>query len=91
MSGKIKTKRVQGAKKIRKRELIPFTRQTASMLNAGMTILTAINTVEDQCKNPGFRAVLKTLREDIESGIPLSESMAKFPSVFDEMYVNMIA
>ena len=91
MDRKIKTRKVPGVSQIKKRELIPFTRQTASMLNAGMSILSAVINIEDQCKHPGFRMVLKSLHEKIESGTPFSEGLAQFPSVFDDMYVNMVA
>ena len=91
MAGKVRTIKVQGANKIKKKEVIPFTKQTASMLNAGMSILAAITTVEAQCKHPGFKVVLQNLRDNIESGSPFSEGLARFPSVFDDMYVNMVA
>ncbi len=82
---------VSGVKKIRKQELIPFTRQTASMLNAGMSILTAIHTLEDQSSNKSFKLVLSHLRLSLEAGMPLSEGLAAFPAIFDDMYVNMVA
>jgi len=91
MSGSKKSIRVTGIAQIKKRELIPFTRQTASMLNAGMSIMSAISTIEDQCKHPGFKMVLTNLRESIEGGSPFSEGLAIFPSVFNDMYVNMVA
>ncbi|HRR33387.1 MAG TPA: type II secretion system F family protein [Kiritimatiellia bacterium] len=83
--------RISGVSRIIKRELIPFTRQTASMLNAGMSILAAISTLEDQCVNPGFKIVLRTLRENIESGMPFSDGLRHFPQIFDDMYLNMVA
>lgn len=83
--------RITGIGEIRKRELIPFTRQTGSMLNAGMSILSAISTLEDQCAHPGFKLILKSLRENLESGSPFSDGLRRFPRVFDEMYVNMVA
>jgi len=83
--------RINGIGQIKKRELIPFTRQMASMLNAGMSILSALSTLEDQCMHPGFKLVLKTLRETVESGMPFSEGLQQFPKIFDEMYVNMVA
>ena len=82
---------VSGVGVIKKKELIPFTRQTASMLNAGMSILSSISTLEDQCAHPGFKQVLKKLRENIEGGMPFSEGLRLFPQVFDDMYVNMVA
>ena len=85
------TIRVSGVGMILKRELIPFTRQTASMLNAGMSILAAVSTLEEQCAHPGFRVVLRKLRENIESGSPFSDGLRFFPKIFDEMYINMVA
>lgn len=82
---------VHGVGQIRSKELIPFTRQTSSMLNAGMSILATITTLEEQCTNANFRKVLQTIREKIESGSPISEGLAVFPSIFDEMYINMVA
>jgi len=83
--------RVSGISKIKKSELIPFTRQTASMLNAGMSILSAIATLQEQTSHPGFKFVLKTLRDNVESGMPFSEGLRMFPRIFDDMYVNMVA
>jgi type IV pilus assembly protein PilC len=83
--------RISGIGAIKNKELIPFTRQTASMLNAGMTILSSISTLEDQCEHVGFKQVLRTLRENIESGMPFSDGLRYFPKIFDDMYINMVA
>ena len=88
---KFSTIRISGVGQIKKRELIPFTRQTASMLNAGMSILAAVATLEDQTAHPGFKKVLKTLRENIESGMPFSDGLRHFPQIFDDMYINMVS
>ena len=82
--------RVRGAKRLRKKELIPFTRQIASMLDAGMTILASIQTLEEQVHDPEFKKVLQHLCDVIEGGAPLSNGLADFPQLFDEMYVNMV-
>lgn len=82
---------ITGIGQIKSRELIPFTRQTASMLNAGMSILASLSTLEDQCSHPGFKLVLKSLRENVESGAPFSDGLRRFPKIFDDMYVNMVA
>ena len=82
--------KVKGAKKIAKNEVIPFTRQLASMLGAGMTILASIQTLEEQCANPEFKKVLQHLGDVIEGGEPLSAGLTDFPVLFDEMYVNMV-
>lgn len=82
--------KVKGIKKLAKTEVIPFTRQLASMLGAGMPILSTMQTLEDQCENPEFKKVLSHLRVTIESGDPISKALTAFPALFDDMYVNMV-
>lgn len=91
MATAIKKQKVVGVSQILKKELIPFTRQMASMLNAGMSVLVSICTLEEQCEHPGFKVVLKSLRQSIESGAPVSDGLRMFPKIFDDMYVNMVA
>ncbi len=82
--------KVKGAKRLRNKEVIPFTRQLASMLGAGMTILASIQTLGEQCADAEFKKVLQHLSEVIEGGAPLSNGLADYPQLFDEMYVNMV-
>ena len=81
---------IKGAKKLAKTEVVPFTRQLASMVGAGMPILSTVQTLEEQCANPEFKKVLGHLRDTIEGGDPLSKGLASFPMLFDDMYVNMV-
>jgi type IV pilus assembly protein PilC len=67
-----------------------FSRQFATMINAGLPVLQALNIIAEQAQNATFKKVILNLRDDIGSGGNLSDSMAKFPHVFDELYVNMI-
>ena len=85
-----KVEKIKGAKKLVAKEVIPFTRQISSMFGAGMSILTALQTLRDQCDNPEFRKVLVHMCETIEGGEPLSKGIADYPQLFDEMYVNMM-
>jgi len=85
------TIKIAGVGQILKKELIPFTRQLSSMLNAGMSVLVSLSTLEEQCEHHGFKVVLKNLRESVESGSPVSDGLRRFPTVFDDMYVNMVA
>ena len=82
--------RVKGAKRLRNKELIPFTRQLSSMLGAGMTILASIQTLGEQSSDPEFKKVLQHLCDVIEGGAPLSNGLADYPQLFDDMYVNMV-
>ena len=82
--------KVKGAKRLREKEVIPFTRQLASMLGAGMTILASIQTLGEQSSNEEFKKVLKHLGDVIEGGAPMSNGLADYPQLFDDMYVNMV-
>ena len=85
-----RTVKVRHARKLAATQVIPFSRQIASMLGAGMSILASIMTLEEQCDNPDFKKVLQHLLEVIERGEPLSAGLADFPQLFDDMYVNMV-
>ena len=86
-TGEIKVKGVRG---IVNKELVPFTKQLASMTGAGMSILSTMQTLEEQAENLEFKKVLNHLLKSIEGGDPLSRGLAAFPRIFDEMYVNMV-
>ncbi len=85
-----KIPRIKGVKKLVKTELVGFTRQIASMVGAGMPILSTIQTLEEQCAQPEFKKVLTYVKGTIEGGEPMSRGLAAFPGLFDEMYVNMV-
>jgi type IV pilus assembly protein PilC len=82
--------RVQGAKKIVNKDLPPFSRQMAAMLAAGMPIVAALETLEEQAVNPNFKLVLAAVKKSIEGGSSFSESLALVPEVFDALYINMV-
>ena len=82
--------KVKGVRGIVNKELVPFTKQLASMTGAGMSILSTMQTLEEQAENPEFKKVLNHLLKSIEGGDPLSRGLAAFPKIFDEMYVNMV-
>ncbi|MEI6149750.1 MAG: type II secretion system F family protein [bacterium] len=82
--------RVQGAKKMVNKDLPPFSRQMAAMLAAGMPIVAALETLEEQAVNPNFKLVLSAVKKSIEGGSSFSESLALVPEVFDALYINMV-
>lgn len=86
----IRTKRVKGAKKIVRKDLPAFSRQMAAMLGAGMPIVAALETIEEQVANVNFRAALIDVRRSIEGGASFSESLQQIPDIFDELYINMV-
>ncbi len=71
-------------------ELAVMTRQLSTMVNAGMPILRALSTLEQQSDNKLLKTSLGAVRADVEAGGNLSDAMAKHPKVFDSLYVSMV-
>jgi len=67
-----------------------FTRQFATMINAGLPLVQCLNILGQQCDNPYFKKVILDVMSGVESGSTLAESMAKHPGVFSKLYVNMV-
>lgn len=81
---------VAGAKKIVNESLPGFSRQLSAMLTAGMPIVAALEALQDQTDNPNLKLVIGQLRASIENGSAFSEALRQFPSVFDDLYANMV-
>jgi len=86
-----KTIKVPGAGKIVATILPGFSRQFGAMLAAGMPMVSVLNALEEQTDNKNFKPVVASLRASIEAGGSLSESLRMYPTVFDNLYCNMIA
>lgn len=76
--------------KVPLKQMMPFTRQLAVLIGAGLPLLRGIRILGEQCENANLKRALMGIALDIESGNTLSEGMAKFPRVFDRLFVNMI-
>ncbi len=77
-------------KRVKAAELTIMTRQLATMVSSGMTLLRAFYVLEDQVENEKFKEVLGSVREDIESGLNFSDALDRHPKVFGPLYVAMI-
>ncbi|NCT55360.1 type II secretion system F family protein [bacterium] len=69
---------------------VNFTQSLASMTKAGLPLASALEILTDQSKNPKMREVVQTALTDVEAGMPLSQSLAKYPDVFQENIVSLI-
>src|SRR6266853_4860800 len=72
------------------RILSAFTRQMATLLEAGIPILRALRSIEQQEENRTLRTILRKVNTEIEGGGTFSEALARHPEVFSRLYVNMI-
>ncbi len=77
--------------KPKQEEVVIFTRQFATMIDSGLPIVQCLDILGKQQENPGFKKVILQVKSDVEGGNTLSESLSKFPDVFDELYVNLVS
>jgi len=83
-------KQKKSGKKVTTKDIVVFSRQFATMIDARVPISQAMEALVDQTINPSFRQILQAICEDIREGNSLSLSFAKYPRVFDPLYVNML-
>lgn len=76
--------------KVKLRDLMIFTRQLSTMVTAGVPLPRALSTLQEQAESKYFKKVIASITKDVESGLGLGESFAKFPDVFSEVYINMV-
>ncbi len=72
------------------KDIVFFTRQMTTFINAGVSLTKSINNIGHSQKNIVFRRILNDVYEDINAGSDFSEALAKHPTAFDQMYVNII-
>ena len=76
---------------VQPKDLQIFTRQLATMIDAGLPLVQCLEILGKQEPHKGFAAVILKTREDVESGAALADAMKKHPKTFDPLYSNMIA
>jgi type IV pilus assembly protein PilC len=79
-----------GKPKIKLKSLVVFSRQFATMIDAGIPILRCLEILDGQTKDLALKTALSTVLVDVKGGMSLNEAMAKHPDVFNKLYVNMI-
>ena len=77
-------------KRVKPTELTIMTRQLATMISSGMTLLRAFYVLEEQVENKKLKETISLVREDIESGVSFSEALARHPKIFSPLYVAMV-
>ncbi len=77
-------------RKIPEKTVVIFTRQFATMINAGLPLVQCLNILAAQQENPAFHKVISRIKGDVESGQSLGEALKKHPKIFNELYTNMV-
>ena len=77
--------------KITAKDVVIFTRQFSTMIDAGLPLVQGLTILAEQTENKTFQNVLKRVTKDVEGGSSLAEALKKHPKVFDALYVNLVA
>ena len=77
--------------KVKETDIILFARQFSTMIDAGLPIIQCLDILYTQQENATFKKILKSIKETVEGGATLAESLKKFPKQFDDLFVNMVA
>jgi type IV pilus assembly protein PilC len=76
-------------RRIKAHELTVMTRQLATMVASGMSLLRSFHVLEDQTENEKLKEIISQVRQDVEAGISLSDALEKHPDTFNELYIAM--
>jgi type IV pilus assembly protein PilC len=72
------------------RDVTLFSRQFATVINAGLPVVQSLAILQRQAEKEGMKDALKKVREDVETGLPLSDALAKFPRIFNNLYIYLV-
>lgn len=73
------------------KDIVVFTRQFSTMIDAGLPLVQSLEILASQQENKAFKEVLLAVKGDVEQGSTLSDALKKHPSVFDELYSSLVA
>jgi type IV pilus assembly protein PilC len=76
--------------KVKLDDLVVFSRQLATMIDAGIPLVNALGILAEQIENEGLRGVVGRVRQDIEAGMSFCDALAKHPLIFSDLFVNMV-
>ena len=77
-------------RKVKPKSLQVFSRQFATMIEAGLNVVTSLVILEEQTEDPKFAQVISAVRADVEGGLLLSEALARHPRIFSRLFVSMV-
>lgn len=76
--------------KVTGKDVVIFTRQLSTMIDAGLPLVQSLEILSDQQENATFKQILREIRSDVETGTTFADAMKKHPTVFDNLYCNMV-
>lgn len=76
--------------KVKASDLMTFTRQLATLIDAGLPLLRALTVLTEQSENPTLRDAISDISETVKGGASFSEALAKYPKIFNKLYISMV-
>ncbi len=86
-----KVKKIGFGGKVKDKDIVVFTRQFATMIDAGLPLVQALDILSAQVENKTLGKALQEIKVDVESGATYADALKKHPRIFSELYVNMVA
>jgi type IV pilus assembly protein PilC len=80
-----------GAPKIKDKDVVIFTRQLATMIDAGLPLVQCLDILGSQTDNKALGKIINQVRSDVEGGATFADALKKHPKIFDNLYSNMVA
>src|SRR4030043_724558 len=77
--------------KVKEKDIVVFTRQFSTMIDAGLPLVQTLEILSTQVENKGFGKIIGQVKTDVESGLTYADSLKKHPKIFTELYANMVA
>lgn len=77
--------------KVKEKNVVVFCRVFSTMINAGLPLIQCLDLLAQQEQNKNFAKIIRLIKEDIEGGTSLTNALKKYPQIFDDLFVNLIA
>ena len=77
--------------RVKEKNIVVFCRIFSTMINAGLPLIQCLDLLAQQEENKIFAKIIRAIKEDIEGGTSLTDALKKYPKVFDDLFVNLIA
>lgn len=81
---------VSSLQRVKLKDLVVFSRQFATMIDAGLSVVKCLDILQRQSRNPRLKEVIGAVKHDVAGGTSLTEALQKHPRIFSALYVNMI-
>jgi len=87
----IKLPKLPGSSGVSLKDLVIFTRQFSTMIDAGLPLVQCLEILATQSERPALKKILFDIKETVESGATFADALKRHPKVFDDLYVNLVA